>query len=106
MQILMFLESAQAWQVATQLLTADRPINDQFIGAQIIYKKIESHFDQIEKKDALVIEVRNTLFGLLPAIFGKRIVLDRLCMAIALLALKTTNTCWTTSVDDIIRQGS
>jgi len=52
MQILMFLESAQAWQVATQLLTADRPINDQFIGAQIIYKKIESHFDQIEKKDA------------------------------------------------------
>ena len=28
-------------------------------------KKIETHFDQIEAKDAQIIEVRNTLFQLL-----------------------------------------
>ena len=32
--------------------------------------------------------------------------MDRLCMGIALLALKTTNTCWQTSVADIMKHGS
>ena len=32
--------------------------------------------------------------------------MDRLCMGIALLALKTTNTCWQTSVSDIMKHGS
>ena len=32
--------------------------------------------------------------------------MDRLCMAIALLALKTINSCWTTSIKDFITSGS
>lgn len=67
-----------------------------------MFKKIETHFDQIESKDAQIIEVRNTLFDLLMKSSGRKIVMDRLCMAIALLALKTTNTCWTTSIADFI----
>lgn len=53
-----------------------------------------------------MLEVRNTLFALLPQTYSRRIVMDRLCMAIALLALKTTNSCWSTSVSDIIKHGS
>lgn len=50
--------------------------------------------------------MRNTLFQLLPATYGRKIVMDRLCMAIALLALKTSNTCWSSSIKDFIASGS
>lgn len=72
----------------------------------MVFKKIETHFDQIEAKDAQIIEVRNTLFQLLPLTYGRKIVMDRLCMAIALLALKTSNTCWSSSIQDFIASGS
>lgn len=106
MQIFQMLESQQAWQIATQLLTADRSQQDQFIGAQIIFKKLENHFDQIEKKNSQILEVRDTLFNLLPQTYSRKVVLDRLCMAIALLAIYTSQTCWTSSVTDIIEMGS
>lgn len=32
--------------------------------------------------------------------------MDRLCMSISLLALKTSNTCWSTSIADFIKMGS
>lgn len=35
-----------------------------------------------------------------------RVVVDRLAMAIALIALKSSNTCWGSSVSDIITFGS
>lgn len=94
----MFLESPQAWSLAAQLLLSARPQQEQFIGAQILYKKLETHFEQIESKDDQVLEVRNMLLQLLPQCTKYRIVLDRLCLALALLALKTTHTCWGSSV--------
>jgi hypothetical protein len=88
------------------LLSPERPQQHQFIGAQVIFKKIETHFDQIATKDAQVVELRNILYQLLPSTFGKKVVMDRLCMAISLLALKTTNTCWTTSIQNFVTSGS
>ena len=43
---------------------------------------------------------------LVPVVFQRKVVLDRLCMSIALLAVYTCNTCWDTSINDIIKLGS
>jgi hypothetical protein len=71
-----------------------------------LFKKLENHFDQIEKQTAQVLEVRDKMFEFLPQTYSRNIVLKRLCMGIALLAIQTTKTCWQTSIDDIIKHGS
>lgn len=71
-----------------------------------MFKKLECHFDQIEAKDAQIVELRQKLFQVLPSTYSKKVVLDRLCMSIALLAVYTCMTCWQTTVEDIIRLGS
>jgi len=37
---------------------------------------------------------------------SQRIVVDRLCMCVALVALNTVNTCWTESITEIVTFGS
>ena len=48
--------------VANELLVAERPAGEQFIGAQIIYKKLETQFEGLEAKDSQEIEIRDNLF--------------------------------------------
>lgn len=73
--------------------------------------------------DAQVLEIRNNLFQMLdfvstlggqhtpqpnskPVPEAQRIVVDRLCMCIALISLNTVNTCWMNSIEEIITFGS
>ena len=66
------------------------------------------------QKDAHVVELRDKLFELMrPAGEGEaekptyhKMVLERLSMCVAYIALNTTNTCWTNSVQDIINYGA
>jgi len=59
-----------------------------------------------------VVELRDKVFGLLiqsgeqETPFYNKTVLERLCMSLAYLALHTNNTCWQTSIKDIISFGS
>ena len=111
--------STQAWQVANELVAAGRPSDQQFIGAQILYKKLETQFDELQN-DAQIIEVRDNLFAMLVRASTdesgnagagvikqqQRIVVDRLCMCIALVALNTVRTCWMQSIQEVITFGS
>ena len=70
--------------------------------------------------DAQVLEVRDSLFAMIGRIsrsgsgsenpnqvgLKQRIVVDRLCMCVALVALNTVSSCWMNSVADIIKFGS
>jgi hypothetical protein len=84
------------------------------VGAQIIYKKMQEHFDTQLTQDKDIIEVRNNIFRLMGEVLssvgsepGKGIlILDRLCAALAMIALKTCFGCWPDSISDIISYGS
>ena len=41
---------------------AERPADEQYIGATIICKKLETQFADLEQKAATVIEIRDNLF--------------------------------------------
>jgi hypothetical protein len=64
------------------------------------------------RDDKAVIDVRDNLFRILTFVLEAdgpekgRVVLDRVCMSIAMIALKSSNSCWMKSVDDIIAFGS
>jgi len=57
----------------------------------------------------MIIEIRDNLFAILLRVSQARassVVIDRLCMSIALIALKTVNSAWPNSIADIITFGS
>lgn len=106
------------WSISLELLSYQPPQNqgppsqnsqEHFIGAQALYQKLEKNFDQLAVKDAHVVELRNKLFELMrpqtDAPSYNKLVLEKLSMCIALIALNTTNTCWKNSVEDIINYG-
>ena len=84
-----------------------------------MWKKLETQFGELEK-NSQVIEVKDNLFSMVERVSsdgtkdaqtGKvqlraRIVVDRLCMCIALVALNTFDSCWTSSIEDIVAFGS
>lgn len=88
-------------------------MQEHFIGAHALYQKLEKYFDSHAAKDAHVIEIRQKLFDLMrPAEESggaqptyNKLVLQKLSMCVALIALNTTNTCWTDSIADIISYG-
>jgi len=129
-----FIASDQAWAIALQLLTTGPAVEQaqggssaagggqtqnaqggHFIGAQALYQKLDKDFEiELATKNEHVIELRDKLFGLLtpeqnqPASAKPtyhKMVIERLCMSLAYLALHTTNTCWNTSIKDIISYG-
>ena len=79
----------------------------QFIGAQSLYQKIKNEYDQIStgKKDDPMKALRDSIFQMLTnfqADQQRLSVIERLCMAIAMISLKACNTFWVDSVKDII----
>jgi len=93
--------------VADELLTQGETLEDKFIGAQTLNRKLQSDFDQIStgKKDDPVIALRNNLFKILQTA-DQRLVCDTLCKTIAFIALKSSNTFWPESVAEIAAFGT
>lgn len=78
-----------------------------------MFQKLDKNFGDLAQKDAHVVELRDKLFELMrPPGEGEtgkptyhKMVLERLSMCVAIIALNTTNTCWTKSIQDIISYG-
>lgn len=120
--IVQFIASEQVWTISLELLSYQPPQNqsqqqsfqEHFIGAQALFQKLDKNFGDLAQKDAHVVELRDKLFELMrPAAEGEaekptyhKMVLERLSMCVAYIALNTTNTCWTNSVQDIITYGA
>ena len=108
------MESDQAWTISLQLLTQESQNNGSayFVGAQALYQKLDRAFEtELADKAAHVIELRDQILNLLGpnserAAGYHKMVIERLCMSVAYLALHTTNTCWQTSVSDLISFGT
>jgi len=83
------------------------------VGAQVLFTKLKQSYDQeLGKKDNDVTTLRDQLFKLLqrkksdgmPLL--SKIVMQKVCLCLGYLVIKTTNSCWKTSVDDLLSFGS
>jgi hypothetical protein len=93
------------------LLTQGKDVHTKFLGAQSLYQKLQNDFDNIStgKADDPVIQLRDTLFGLMVSQGGDngfRMIVDRLSMCLAYIALKSCLTFWPNSITQIIAFGS
>ena len=74
-----------------------------------MYKKLLSDYDQIARSDKIVKEIRDNIFRILseiPVDNQKLVIIERLCMSISIIALRSCNTFWSESVNEIIQYGS
>ncbi|CDW78104.1 transportin-serine arginine isoform a [Stylonychia lemnae] len=105
--ILKFIASDSAWHIAEQLLLPQQGADIQFIGAQALYQKLQNDADYF-MKDQNVKSLRDSIFRLIKDMDMQksRIAVERLCMAIAYIAIKSCNTFWEDSITTIIQEGS
>jgi len=102
-----FVASREAWSIAEQLLVSDN-MQLQFIGAQALYRKLDTDIEELGKKDKEVLAFKDSLLGLLASerIRHNKLALDRLSMCAATLALNTCNGAWPSAFSDLIQFGN
>ncbi|XP_066537326.1 importin-13 isoform X2 [Hoplias malabaricus] len=94
--------SPQAWHFCWALLNPDKVPEIQFFGASTLYTKISRHWTDIpaEQQEPL----RSQLMAQVGHFScGSRMVLTRLCVALASLILHTLLDSWTTALQDLLR---
>ncbi|GAA6103103.1 importin-13 isoform X1 [Tachysurus ichikawai] len=94
--------SPQAWQFCWALLSPDKVPEIQYFGASALHTKISRYWSDIpaEQYDTL----KTQLFSQI-ALFasGSKIVLTRLCVALASLALNTMPEAWPGAISEMVR---
>uniref|UniRef100_A0A672IQR7 Importin-13 n=1 Tax=Salarias fasciatus TaxID=181472 RepID=A0A672IQR7_SALFA len=94
--------SAQAWQFSWALLASDKIPEVQFFGASTLHTKISRHWSDVppEQQDSLRIQL---LSSILRFSSGPKMVLTRLCVALASMALNLIPQAWPQPVADMVR---
>ncbi|OCT82649.1 importin-13 isoform X1 [Xenopus laevis] len=94
--------SPQAWQFSWQLLNGGKVPEIQYFGASALHIKISRYWGDIpaEQYESL----KSQLFAQISVFAsGSKIVLTRLCVALASLALNTMPDTWPHAVSDMVR---
>ncbi|XP_038151037.1 importin-13-like [Cyprinodon tularosa] len=94
--------SAQAWQFCWALLAPDKIPEVQFFGASTLHIKISRHWGDLpeEQHEDLRIQL---LSHILHFSSGPKMVLTRLCVALASMALNLIPQAWSKPVADLVR---
>ncbi|XP_034038611.1 importin-13-like isoform X1 [Thalassophryne amazonica] len=93
--------SSQGWQFCWALLSPDKLPEIQFFGASTLHTKISHHWNELptEQQQSLRTQL---LSHILHFSTGPKIVLTRLCVAMASLALRLIPQAWTQPVADMV----
>ncbi|KAF7659035.1 hypothetical protein LDENG_00004140 [Lucifuga dentata] len=94
--------SAQGWQFCWALLSPDKLPEIQFFGASTLHTKISRHWSDLptEQHQSLRMQL---LSHILHFSLGPKMVLTRLCVALASLALNLIPQAWSKPVADMVR---
>ncbi|XP_010795717.1 importin-13-like [Notothenia coriiceps] len=94
--------SAQAWQFCWALLAPDKLPEVQFFGASTLHTKISHHWSDLpsDQHDSLRMQL---LSNILLFSSGPKMVLTRLCVALASMALNLIPQAWSQPVADMVR---
>ncbi|XP_073348043.1 importin-13-like [Pagrus major] len=94
--------SAQAWQFCWALLDPDKLPEVQFFGASTLHTKISRHWSDLpaDQHDGLRMQL---LSHILHFSQGPKMVLTRLCVALAAMALNLIPQAWSQPVADMVR---
>uniref|UniRef100_A0A3Q4MFG7 Importin-13 n=1 Tax=Neolamprologus brichardi TaxID=32507 RepID=A0A3Q4MFG7_NEOBR len=94
--------SAQAWHFCWALLSPDKIPEVQFFGASTLHTKISRHWSDLaaEQHESLRTQL---LSHILQFSSGPKMVLTRLCVALASLALNVIPQAWSQPVADMVR---
>ncbi|KAG7227279.1 hypothetical protein INR49_000283 [Caranx melampygus] len=94
--------SAQAWQFCWALLSPDKLPEVQFFGASTLHTKISRHWSDLpaEQHESLRMQL---LSHILHFSSGPKMVLTRLCVALASMALNLIPQAWSQPVADMVR---
>ncbi|XP_042353255.1 importin-13-like [Plectropomus leopardus] len=94
--------SAQAWQFCWALLGPDKLPEVQFFGASTLHTKISRHWSDLstEQHESLRMQL---LSHILHFSSGPKMVLTRLCVALASMALNLIPQAWSQPVADMVR---
>ncbi|XP_033994079.1 importin-13-like [Trematomus bernacchii] len=94
--------SAQAWQFCWALLAPDKLPEVQFFGASTLHTKISRHWSDLpsDQHDSLRMQL---LSHILLFSSGPKMVLTRLCVALASMALNLIPQAWSQPVADMVR---
>ncbi|KAM6918779.1 importin-13-like [Xenentodon cancila] len=94
--------SAQAWQFCWALLSPDKIPEVQFFGASTLHMKISRHWCDLptDQHDSLRMQL---LSHVLHFSSGPKLVLTRLCVALASMALNLIPQAWPKPVADMVR---
>ncbi|XP_017328196.1 importin-13 isoform X2 [Ictalurus punctatus] len=94
--------SPQAWHFCWALLSPDKVPEIQFFGASTLHNKISSHWQELssELRESLRSQI---LTHLCHFALGPKVVLTRLCVALASLILHTLLDSWPSAMPDLLR---
>lgn len=94
--------SAQAWQFSWALLASDKIPEVQFFGASTLHTKISRHWSDLpaDQQESLRMQL---LSHILHFSSGPKMVLTRLCVALASMALNLIPQAWSQPVADMVR---
>uniref|UniRef100_A0A7N6BUX4 Importin-13 n=1 Tax=Anabas testudineus TaxID=64144 RepID=A0A7N6BUX4_ANATE len=94
--------SAQAWQFCWALLSPDKLPEVQFFGASTLHTKISRHWNDLptDQHESLRMQL---LSHILRFSSGPKMVLTRLCVALASMALNLIPQAWSQPVADLVR---
>uniref|UniRef100_A0A3Q3IY76 Importin-13 n=1 Tax=Monopterus albus TaxID=43700 RepID=A0A3Q3IY76_MONAL len=94
--------SAQAWQFCWALLSSDKLPEVQFFGASTLHTKISHHWSDLptDQHEGLRVQL---LSHILHFSSGPKMVLTRLCVALASMALNLIPHAWSQPVADMVR---
>ncbi|XP_040910828.1 importin-13-like isoform X2 [Toxotes jaculatrix] len=94
--------SAQAWQFCWALLSPDKLPEVQFFGASTLHTKISRHWNDLpaDQHESLKMQL---LSHILHFSSGPKMVLTRLCVALASMALNLIPQAWSQPVADMVR---
>ncbi|XP_034743970.1 importin-13-like isoform X1 [Etheostoma cragini] len=94
--------SAQAWQFCWALLGSDKLPEVQFFGASTLHTKISRHWSDLptDRHESLKMQL---LSHILHFSSGPKLVLTRLCVALASMALNLIPQAWPQPVADMVR---
>ncbi|XP_049454557.1 importin-13-like [Epinephelus fuscoguttatus] len=94
--------SAQAWQFCWALLSPDKLPEVQFYGASTLHTKISRHWSDLptDQHESLRMQL---LSHILHFSSGPKMVLTRLCVALASMALNLIPQAWSQPVADMVR---
>ncbi|XP_041848975.1 importin-13-like [Melanotaenia boesemani] len=94
--------SAQAWQFCWALLSPDKIPEVQFFGASTLHIKVSCHWGDLPKDQHETLRMQ-LLSRILHFSSGPKMVLTRLCVALASMALNLIPQAWSHPVADMVR---